>query len=384
MKKILISASMIVAMAVLVIGATGAFFSDTETSTGNTFSAGAIDLKIDSTATYNGQVVTAATWQEKDLLPTADKFFNFADIKPGDSGENTISLHVINNDAWVCAQVSNLTDFENGQTEPEDSVDLTAGVNEGELSSTMLWKVWRDDGTGEGGIEGDNIQNGDEPTLTEGNPVNGVLSIYDSTTGTGALSGDTTAYIGVEWSLPSASGNETQTDSMTGDISFYVEQSRNNDQFVCGSIENQEPVRTVLGLENKDIDDTWDPYLGDGTYGTLSFISSHPTFDYTLDAYGLVADTSYSIIYYADPWPGNNPGALIGTFTTDSSGNGNTSGDVELGTDLPNTADANYPGGAKIWVIKTSEYTPNSVNTWPVGVESLFENNLIIYDDTDL
>jgi len=39
----------------LVYGATQAFFSDTETSTGNTFTAGEIDLKIDHTlASYNG------------------------------------------------------------------------------------------------------------------------------------------------------------------------------------------------------------------------------------------------------------------------------------------------------------------------------------------
>src|SRR3989338_299350 len=146
MKKIIISASMITAVAVIVIGATGAFFSDTETSTGNTFTAGAIDLKIDSTATYNGETVEAATWTEKDLVPTADKFFNFADIKPGDSGENTISLHVINNYAWVCAEVSNLSSDDNGLNEPEALVDESDGVGKGELDDTMLWTIWRDDG----------------------------------------------------------------------------------------------------------------------------------------------------------------------------------------------------------------------------------------------
>ncbi|OGD68888.1 hypothetical protein A2996_00680 [Candidatus Campbellbacteria bacterium RIFCSPLOWO2_01_FULL_34_15] len=385
MKKIIISASTIVAAAAIIIGATGAFFSDTETSTGNTFTAGAIDLRIDSTATYNGEDVEAATWTEKDLIPTSDKFFNFADIKPGDSGENTISLHVINNDAWVCAEVSNLTDLENGQTEPEASVDLTTGVNDGELSSVMVWNVWRDNGAG-GGVAGDNIQNGSEQTLTSGNPADGVLSIYDSTTATGPLTGASTTYIGVSWSVPASVGNEIQTDSMTGDISFYVEQARNNDEFVCGSINNEEPERTVLKLENKDIDGTWDPYLNDGVEGELTFISSHPTFNYTLDVSGLVASTQYSIIYYADGWPGNNPGALIGTLTTDGSGDASVSGDVNLGMNLPDSADANYPGGAKIWVIKSSEYNSgtNSVTTWPVGIESLFESNLITYIDSDL
>lgn len=46
MKKILLSLSMIAVVGVVVAGATGAFFSDTETSAGNFLTAGALDLKI--------------------------------------------------------------------------------------------------------------------------------------------------------------------------------------------------------------------------------------------------------------------------------------------------------------------------------------------------
>jgi len=56
MKKILFSIAGIVAVAALVVTSTGALFSDTETSTGNVFTAGAIDLKVDhKMASYNGQ-----------------------------------------------------------------------------------------------------------------------------------------------------------------------------------------------------------------------------------------------------------------------------------------------------------------------------------------
>ena len=47
-------------------GGTGAFFNDTETSTGNTFAAGAIDLKVDNTSYYNANKCTEVTpgvWQ---------------------------------------------------------------------------------------------------------------------------------------------------------------------------------------------------------------------------------------------------------------------------------------------------------------------------------
>jgi predicted ribosomally synthesized peptide with SipW-like signal peptide len=55
MKKILSSLSVIAVVGAVVIGATGAFYNDTETSTGNILTAGSIDLKVDHTVqTYNG------------------------------------------------------------------------------------------------------------------------------------------------------------------------------------------------------------------------------------------------------------------------------------------------------------------------------------------
>ena len=40
--------SVVAAVSAVVLGATTAFYSDTETSTGNTFTAGAIDLTVDN------------------------------------------------------------------------------------------------------------------------------------------------------------------------------------------------------------------------------------------------------------------------------------------------------------------------------------------------
>ncbi|TSC85843.1 MAG: Uncharacterized protein G01um10148_751 [Parcubacteria group bacterium Gr01-1014_8] len=56
MRRILLGLGMIIFIGGAVAGATGAFFSDTETSAGNIFTAGSIDLKIDhSLSTYNGE-----------------------------------------------------------------------------------------------------------------------------------------------------------------------------------------------------------------------------------------------------------------------------------------------------------------------------------------
>ena len=46
MKRIIVSLSTIAAVAAIVVGATVAYFSNVETSTGNTFSAGILDLKV--------------------------------------------------------------------------------------------------------------------------------------------------------------------------------------------------------------------------------------------------------------------------------------------------------------------------------------------------
>jgi predicted ribosomally synthesized peptide with SipW-like signal peptide len=252
MKKIALSMSMIAVVGALVAGATGAFFSDTETSTGNTFTAGSIDLKVDSVSTYNGQQVPSATWALKDLVPTSDKFFNFNDVKPGDIGTTTVSLHVINNDAWACVQVSNLASNDNGLTEPESQVDGTDGAGNGELDNTMMWTVWRDDG--------DNVFEPGETVLASGNPTNGSLALHDSTTVGGPLLPASTTYVGVSWTLPASSGNETQTDSLTGDIGFYVVQSRNNADFKCsdiGQIVSEPEIVRVANLAQTASSTAW-------------------------------------------------------------------------------------------------------------------------------
>src|SRR3990170_2294909 len=94
--RVLLSLAMVVAAAAVIIGATFAFFSDTETSTGNVLAAGEIDLGIDNHSYYNGVLNPGTTWRVdydlSDDLPR--QFFNFSDVKPGDWGEDTISLHV--------------------------------------------------------------------------------------------------------------------------------------------------------------------------------------------------------------------------------------------------------------------------------------------------
>src|SRR3989344_4542543 len=148
MKKILLSLSVVAAVAAVVLGATTAF--------------------------YNGELSEKTTWRvDDDLDPETNPgglprlFFNFTDLKPGDWGEDTISLHVNNNDSWLCADVTLTSDKDNTGTEPEmdneipyTADDISNNFNGGELAEAVNFYAWAD--------EGDNVYE-----HYEGSPPNG-------------------------------------------------------------------------------------------------------------------------------------------------------------------------------------------------------------------
>lgn len=119
-----------------------------------------------------------------------------------------------------------------------------------------------------------------------------------------------------------------------------------------------------------------------GAWGKMTYNQSGPTFDYVFNGHGLQPNTDYSLIYYADPWPGNHPGALIVSGTSNGGGNINLNGSTDIGTDIPNVSDTNYLfGGGKIWLVLSSDYTANAMTVWNPA-EYLFEHNLIQYSYT--
>lgn len=238
MKKILLSIAIIGAVAALVTTATVSYFSDTETSTGNTFSAGSIDLKIDNQCHYyDGDCPEGSEWALTDLEDGVHKFFNFDDIKPGAWGEDTISLHVYNNDAWAWLKIDGVQDYENGCTEPEEEVDCTCdnpGQGEGELLSNLHFLIWMDD-------DGDNQYDSGEHKLLDRETLD-TCNVWQLD---GApccdiepLEGSHTYYVGMKWCFGTfdqnyncngtSIGNEAQSDSMNMDVSFIVVQAQNN------------------------------------------------------------------------------------------------------------------------------------------------------------
>ena len=132
-----------------------------------------------------------------------------------------------------------------------------------------------------------------------------------------------------------------------------------------------------LYLVEKDAN--WDIVDG-GAWGKMKYNLSGLEFDFVFNGHGLEPNTDYNLIYYADPWPGNN-GALIGSGTTNRGGNIHLKDSVDLGMDLPDPADAN--AGAKIWLVPSVDYDGSKMIGWD-PTEYLFEYDLITYDDTDV
>ena len=141
---------------------TTAYFNDTESFDGNTLTAGELDLKLDYRATYAGglgrldeingwypdfeveeeedgvyligevpDIEEADAWEDevqtRDFcLPEVDlvngdeiPVFTLDDVKPGDCGEVTISLHICDNPSWVWMNGELTENAQNGYSEPE-------------------------------------------------------------------------------------------------------------------------------------------------------------------------------------------------------------------------------------------------------------------------
>jgi predicted ribosomally synthesized peptide with SipW-like signal peptide len=72
---------------------------------------------------------------------------NLDDVKPGDFGELTLSFHLCDNPGYVWLQADNVSEFENGLTEPEAAVDESGGdpgQGNGELADHIRTVWWYD------------------------------------------------------------------------------------------------------------------------------------------------------------------------------------------------------------------------------------------------
>jgi len=137
MKKILVSLSIIGVVAAIAIGGTIAYFSDTETSVGNTLTAGVLDLKIrDGDEKWGDGVV--GTW-------TAD------DVKPGNEYEFLAPLVMLSKtyDSIDADHLEITCDYAVEEEDPciESDTDCETNLHPEEMAKEMLITrcVYRDD-----------------------------------------------------------------------------------------------------------------------------------------------------------------------------------------------------------------------------------------------
>jgi len=128
-KKILASVFVIGILALGIGWGTYSYFSDTETSSGNTFTAGTLDLKVDG---KDGSDVVHIT---------------LSNMKPGD--DTGYYKWVLKNVGTLPGRISVtfsvIINDDNGLTEPESACDTTGGEGEGELGQYLKPGIHPDD-----------------------------------------------------------------------------------------------------------------------------------------------------------------------------------------------------------------------------------------------
>jgi len=190
----LLSSMILVMLASTLVGAgTVAYFNDTETVSGNMFSAGTLDLEVN------------------DENPWTSTLISVSNMKPGDTGEVTIKLENLGSlDGYVCMWIKDVINSPGDTPEPEPTSD------DGELGANIEITIWQDDG--------DNVLESDEEVYVDGATLDSLNNTKVVTNK--PLSAGGTVYIGFSWEIPSTVGSEIMDDSVTFTIEFALTQEK--------------------------------------------------------------------------------------------------------------------------------------------------------------
>lgn len=212
MKRIILSSLVILGLIGGVAAATVAYFSDTETSVGNTFSAGTLDLKVDNQDDPNVVHVT------------------LSNMKPGATASymwtlsNTGSL---TGDPWV--EINNVQNYDNDCNEPEtDEPDGSCGnpgPGEGELGDYLMMKLNAPGSVGYIYPHGPPcIGAGNQCTLNYWSTLGDLSSFDGQVWDTIAPSSILAGPMVLEFEIPTSVGNIIQSDSVEFDVVFHLDQ----------------------------------------------------------------------------------------------------------------------------------------------------------------
>ena len=194
--KIIMSFLVLFVALSMVIGGTFAYFSDSETSLGNTFTAGTLDLKIN-----DGDANVVA--------------FNVTNMRPGNQPSTSYKLDNVGSiNGYLNITAVAVTNSENGITDPEaDAGDVTASV--GELGDVVHIDLYFDNDSDGWWSTGDvRIYEGYVSDMPSAFIVNKVLA-----------AGATQRIVArLDW-WQTADDNLAQGDSMTIDLTFNLSQN---------------------------------------------------------------------------------------------------------------------------------------------------------------
>jgi predicted ribosomally synthesized peptide with SipW-like signal peptide len=189
-RKIAIAVIALAMVAVLSSGLIYAYFNDTETSSGNSFAAGTLDLKINGA---DGGV--PATFSASNLAPGAH-----GNVEMTVSNVGTVG-------GGLVAQISNVVNTKGTTPEPEPLPD------NGELSSAIVLTVYLDSNGNDRYDAGDFLYD------------TGVLSTIGGSYNMGALAAGGSVVISIEYTVPTSVGNEIMGDGCTFDIVYTLTQA---------------------------------------------------------------------------------------------------------------------------------------------------------------
>lgn len=349
MKKILLSVMTIALVSVVAFGVTRAFFTDTEESTGNTFTTGTIDIAVDNLNPWT----RSTPYQFNDMKPSQVEYANFTINNVGTNPVNvwkkltvtgTIDTPVTEPECvegsgiWSDSGCS-VSYSANSNIDTAIAYDLSVKLynNSQEL---IWWQMIYNENVTVADIKDDNVFLG---MIPEGWHMDVVQSYH--------MKADTT--------------NWAQGDSMTFDITLTGEQ-----------------LHGIAVLEDKTGEPDWRVMTETTDQGTLTYGVKDSEFNFSFTGVAPLANTDYSLIVYKEPWsiPSSvvvwpRPVIVLGSDTSDDLGNvviPDTS--LELSTDLLNT---------KIWLVKTDDLVSDTISGWNPA-DYLFDTGLIDYYDSDL
>ena len=135
-----------------------------------------------------------------------------------------------------------------------------------------------------------------------------------------------------------------------------------------------------LYLYEKDPQDTEWPIVEEPAWAKININTKHGKF--VCNAHQLEPDTTYALICYQDPWPGDRS-LILGTGIADENGNVHIKGTIDYDT-LPSSEyiinegeeDEKTVDGSKIWLVLADDYDEDHMTGWN-PTEYLFEFDLI-------